>query len=70
LYISKSWVPKYLPLTLWDPRLGRLSLSIHMQDGGFGMENMSIDDLSLLLGVTEIRMVPNILVLSLQFPIL
>jgi hypothetical protein len=34
------------------------------------MENMSFDDLSLLLGVTEIRMVPNILVNGLQFPVL
>jgi hypothetical protein len=42
-----------------------ISLSIHMLDGDFGMENMSIDDLSLLLGVTEIWMVPNILVLGL-----
>jgi hypothetical protein len=34
------------------------------------MENMNFDDLSLLLGVTEIRMVPNILVHALQFPML
>jgi hypothetical protein len=31
-----------------------LSLSYHMQEGGFAMENMSFDDLDLLLGVTEI----------------
>jgi hypothetical protein len=34
------------------------------------MENMSFDDLSLLLGVTEILMVSNILVHGLQFPVL
>jgi hypothetical protein len=33
-----------------------------MQDGGFGMENMSLDDLDLLLGVFEIQMVFHILV--------
>jgi hypothetical protein len=32
------------------------------------MENMSFDDLSLLLGVTEIRMVPNILVHAFKDP--
>jgi hypothetical protein len=34
------------------------------------MENMSFDDLSLLLGVIEIWMVLHILVHGLQFPIL
>jgi hypothetical protein len=33
------------------------------------MENMSFDDLGLLLGVTEIRMVLHILVHGLQFPL-
>jgi hypothetical protein len=28
-----------------------------MQDGGFGKENMSLDDLGLLFGVIEIQMV-------------
>jgi hypothetical protein len=32
------------------------------------MENMSFDDLSLLLGVTEIRMVSNILVHAFKNP--
>jgi hypothetical protein len=49
-------------LTLWDPRLGHLSPSFHMQDGSFGMENMSFDDLGLLLGVIETRMALHILV--------
>jgi hypothetical protein len=34
------------------------------------MENMSLDDLGLLLGVIEIRMVLHILVHGLRFPIL
>jgi hypothetical protein len=34
------------------------------------MENMSFDDLSLLLGVIEIRVVLHILVHGLQFPVL
>jgi hypothetical protein len=34
------------------------------------MENMSFDDLSLLLGVIEIRMVLHILVHGLRFPVL
>jgi hypothetical protein len=34
------------------------------------MENMSFDDLSLLLGVSETRMVLHILVHGLRFPIL
>jgi hypothetical protein len=41
-----------------------------MQDGGFGMENMSFDDLGLLLGVIETRMALYILVRGLQFPVL
>jgi hypothetical protein len=41
-----------------------------MQDGGFGKENMSFDDVGLLLGVIEIRMVLHILVHGLRFPIL
>jgi hypothetical protein len=32
------------------------------------MENMSFDDLSLLFEVTEIRMVPNILIRSFKNP--
>jgi hypothetical protein len=55
-------IPSIHRLTLWDPRLGHLSPSFHMQDGGFGMENMKFDDLGLLLGVIEIRMVLHILV--------
>jgi hypothetical protein len=34
------------------------------------MENMSFDDLDLLLGVIEIRVVLHILVHGLQFPVL
>jgi hypothetical protein len=56
--------------TLWDPRLGHLSPPFHMQDGGLGMENMSFDDLGLLLGVIETRMVLHILVHRLRFPVL
>jgi hypothetical protein len=41
-----------------------------MQDGGFGMENMSFDDLDLLLGVIEIQMVLHILVHGLRSPVL
>jgi hypothetical protein len=33
-----------------------------MQDGGFGKENMSFDDLNLLLGMIETGMVLHILV--------
>jgi hypothetical protein len=33
-----------------------------MQDGGFAMENMSFDDLGLLLGVIETWIVLHILV--------
>jgi hypothetical protein len=62
--------PSIYRLTLWDPRLGHLSPPFHTQDGGFGMENMSIDDLSLLLGVIETRMVLHFLVHGLQFPVL
>jgi hypothetical protein len=39
-----------------------LSPSFHMQDGGFGKENMSFDDLGLLLGVIEIHMILHMLV--------
>jgi hypothetical protein len=46
LYISLEFLNIY-QLTLWDPRLGHLSPSFHMQDGGFGMMNMSFDDLGL-----------------------
>jgi hypothetical protein len=38
-----------------------------MQDGGFGKENMSLDDLDLLLGVIEIQMVLQILVHNVRF---
>jgi hypothetical protein len=41
-----------------------------MQDGGFGMENMSFDDIGLLLGVIEIWMVLHILVHGLLFLVL
>jgi hypothetical protein len=41
-----------------------------MQDGGVGMEDMSLDDLSLLFGVIETRMVFYILVHGLRFPVL
>jgi hypothetical protein len=41
-----------------------------MQDGGFGMENMSFDDLDLLLGAIETRMALHILVHRLRFPVL
>jgi hypothetical protein len=34
------------------------------------MENMSFDDLGLLLGVIEIQMVPHILIHRLRFPVL
>jgi len=34
------------------------------------MQNMSFDDLGLLLGVIEIRVVLHILVLGLRFPVL
>jgi hypothetical protein len=54
--------PSIYRLTLWDLRLGHLSPSFHMQDGGFGMQNMRFDDLDLLLGVIETWMVLYILV--------
>jgi hypothetical protein len=57
-------------LTLWDPRLGHLSPSFHMQDGSFGKENMSFDDLDLLLGVIVIRMFLHMLVHGVRFPML
>jgi hypothetical protein len=41
-----------------------------MHDGGFEMENMSFDDIDLLLGVIEIRMVLHILVHGPRFPVL
>jgi hypothetical protein len=41
-----------------------------MQDGGVGMENMSFDDLGLLLEVIETRMVLHILVHGFRFPVL
>jgi hypothetical protein len=62
--------PSIYRLTLWDPRLGHLSPSFHMQDGGFGKENMSLDDLGLLLGVIEIQMVLQILVHGVRFDVL
>jgi hypothetical protein len=61
LYPSLGF-PSIYRLTLWDSRLGHLSPSFHMQDGGFGMENMSFDDLSLLFGVIETQSVLHILV--------
>jgi hypothetical protein len=63
-------LPSIYRLTLWDPRLRHLSPSFHMQDEGFGMENMSFDYLGLLLGVIETRMVLHILVHGLRFPVL
>jgi hypothetical protein len=41
-----------------------------MQDGGFGKENMSSDDLGLLLGVIEIQMVLHMLAHGIRFDIL
>jgi hypothetical protein len=41
-----------------------------MQDGGFGKENTSLDDLSLLLGVIEIQLVLQILVHGIRFDVL
>jgi hypothetical protein len=61
LYPSLGF-PSIYQLTLWDLRLGHLSLSFHMQDGGFENENMSFDDLGLLLEVIEIQMVLHMLV--------
>jgi hypothetical protein len=69
LYLSFGF-PSIYQLTLWDPRLGHLSPSFHMQDEGSGMENMSFDDLGLVLGVIETRMVLHILVHGLRFPML
>jgi hypothetical protein len=40
-----------------------------MQDGGFGKENMSFDDLGLLLGVIEIQMVLHIHVHDIRFDV-
>jgi hypothetical protein len=41
-----------------------------MQDGGFENENMSFDDLGLLLGVIEIQMVLHMLAHDIRFDIL
>jgi hypothetical protein len=38
-----------------------------MQDGSFGKEKMSFDDLGLLLGVIEIQMVLHMLVHDVRF---
>jgi hypothetical protein len=59
--VSKSWVPKYLPTNPLGSKTQSF-LSFHIYDRGFGMENMSFDDLGLLLRVIEIRMVLNVLV--------
>jgi hypothetical protein len=40
-----------------------------MQDGGFGKENMSFDDLGLLIGVIEIQMVLHMLVHGVRFDV-
>jgi hypothetical protein len=69
LYPSRGF-PSIYRLILWDPKLGHLSPSFHMQDGVFGMEKMRFDDLSLLLEVIETRMVLQILVHGLRFPVL
>jgi hypothetical protein len=47
-----------------------ISLSFYMQDGGFGKENLSFDDLGLLLGVIEIQIVLHMLVHSVRFDVL
>jgi hypothetical protein len=67
LYQSLGF-PSIYQLTLWDSRLGHLSL--HMQDGGFRKENMSFDDLGLLLGMIEIQMVLHMLAHGVRFNIL
>jgi hypothetical protein len=59
--------PSIYRLILWDPRLGHLSLSLSLSlfsyvGWRFRMENMSFDDLGLLIGVIEIRVVLHILV--------
>jgi hypothetical protein len=41
-----------------------------MQDGGFGKENLSFDDLDLLIGVIEIQMVLHMLVHGVRFDVL
>jgi hypothetical protein len=41
-----------------------------MQDGGFRKENMSFDDLGLLLGMIEIQMVLHMLAHGVRFNIL
>jgi hypothetical protein len=65
--VSKSWVPKYLPINPLGSKTWTF-LSFHMQDGDSGMENISFDDLGLLLGVIEIQMVLNILVHAFKSP--
>jgi hypothetical protein len=65
--VSKSWVPKYLPTNPLGSKTW-IFLSFHMLDGGFGMENISCDNLSLLLEVIEIQMVLNILVHAFKSP--
>jgi hypothetical protein len=54
LCVSKSWVPKYLSINPLRSKT-RISLSFHMQDGGFGMEDMDFNDLGLLLRVIDIQ---------------
>jgi hypothetical protein len=66
LYPSLGF-PSIYRLTLWNPRLGHLSPSFHMQDVGFGKENMSFGDHGLLLGVIEIQIVLHMLVHGVQF---
>jgi hypothetical protein len=68
LYPSLGF-PSIYRLILWDPRLGHLSLFSHV-GWRFGMENMSFDDLGLLIKVIEIRVVLHILVHGLRFPVL
>jgi hypothetical protein len=71
LCVSKSWVPKYsLTNPLGSKIWTSLSLSCHMQDGGIGMEDMSFDNLALLLGVIEIWVVLHMLVHGIRFPVL
>jgi hypothetical protein len=69
LCVSKSWVLMY-SLTNFLGSKTRTSLSFHMQDRGFGMENMSFDGLGLLFGVIEIHVVLHILIHGLRFPVL
>jgi hypothetical protein len=55
LCVSKFWVPKY---SLTNPLGSKTRTSL----SGFMKENMSFDDLGLLLGVIEIQMVLYIFV--------